>query len=58
MRIVVYTAIIGGYDTLNEPRWKSDGVDFVCFTDRNIKSKTWEIRKVTPLYEDSTRTAR
>jgi hypothetical protein len=58
MRVVVYTAIIGGYDTLNEPLVKPDGVDFVCFTDREMESETWEIRKVTPLYEDSTRTAR
>lgn len=58
MKIVVYTAIIGGYDTLNEPSYKPDGVDFVCFTDRDIKSDTWEIRKVIPLYKDNTRTAR
>lgn len=58
MRVVVYTAIIGGYDTLNEPLVKPDGVDFVCFTDREMESKTWEIRKVTPLYDDNTRTAR
>jgi hypothetical protein len=58
MKIVVYTAIIGGYDTLNEPLIKPDGVDFVCFTDRDIKSDTWEIHKVIPLYKDNTRTAR
>jgi len=58
MKIVVYTAIIGGYDILNEPLVKPPGVDFVCFTDRDIKSKIWEIRKIFPLYEDNTRTAR
>jgi len=58
MRVVVYTAIIGGYDTLNEPLVKPDGVDFVCFTDRDMESETWEIQKVTPLYDDNTRTAR
>jgi len=58
MKIVVYTAIVGGYDTLNEPLVKPDGVDFVCFTDRDIESKTWEIRKILPLYSDNTRTAR
>jgi hypothetical protein len=58
MKVVVYTAIIGGYDTLNEPLVKPAGVDFVCFTDRNMSSDIWEIRKVTPLYEDNTRTAR
>ena len=58
MRVVVYTAIIGGYDTLTEPLVTPDGVDFICFTDRDIKSDVWEIRKVLPLYEDNTRTAR
>lgn len=58
MKVVVYTAIIGGYDTLNEPKVKPDGVDFVCFTDRDMKSDTWDIRRVAPLYEDNTRTAR
>ena len=58
MRVVVYTAIIGGYDTLNEPKYTPEGVDFICFTDRDIKSSTWQIRKVVPLYKDNTRTAR
>ena len=40
MKVVVYTAIIGGYDTLNEPLVKPDGVDFVCFTDRDMESET------------------
>lgn len=57
-KIVVYTAIIGGYDELNEPTVKPDGVDFICFTDRDIISNTWDIHKVIPLYEDNTRTAR
>jgi len=58
MKIVVYTAIIGGYDTLTDPLVKPDGVDFICFTDRDISSDVWEIRKVLPLYDDNTRTAR
>ena len=58
MKIVVYTAIIGGYDTLNEPSYKPDGVDFICFTDRDIESQVWDVRKVLPLYSDNTRTAR
>ena len=58
MSKVIYTAIIGGYDTLVEPDYKPDGWDFVCFTDRDLKSDTWEIRKTLPLYTDNTRTAR
>ncbi len=55
---VIYTAIIGGYDELIEPEVKPDGWDFVCFTDRDLKSDNWEVRKTLPLYEDNTRTAR
>lgn len=58
MKIVVYTAIIGEYDHLQEPSISLDNVDFVCFTDRDLESDIWKIRKTLPLYEDNTRTAR
>ena len=58
MSKVFYTAIIGGYDDLVEPDYKPEGWDFVCFTDRDLKSDTWEIRKTLPLYKDNTRTTR
>ena len=58
MSKVIYTAIIGGYDTLVEPDYKPEGWDFVCFTDRDLESDTWDIRKTLPLYTDNTRTAR
>ena len=44
---VVYTCIIGGYDTLLEPRVVEPDVDYICFTDNtNIKSNVWEIRQI------------
>ncbi len=55
---VIYTAIFGGYDNLTEPSFIPEGWDFVCFTDSDIKSDVWDVRKVKPLYEDSTRNAR
>ena len=55
---VIYTAIFGGYDNLTEPSFIPDGWDFVCFTDSDIKSDVWDVRKVKPLYKDSTRNAR
>ena len=58
MNKVIYTAIFGGYDDIVEPIFKPDGWDFVCFTDSDLKSDNWEIRKVTPYYSDSTRNAR
>jgi hypothetical protein len=43
----IYTANYFGYDNLKEqptyPGWK-----YVCFSDRHIKSKTWEVRVVQP----------
>jgi hypothetical protein len=55
---VIYTSIFGGYDELVEPEFKPTGWDFVCFTDRDFTSETWEIRKSIPLYSDNTRNAR
>ena len=40
--LVIYTAIFGGYDGLL-PQKKFDGVDYICFTDSPIKSRTWKI---------------
>ena len=43
-KIVVYTCITGGYDNLIQPK-KTDGVDYVCFTDNtNVDPKGWELR--------------
>lgn len=51
-RIVIYTAIFGGYDRLREPRGACDGCDFVCFTDdRALRSDRWDIRYVDPAEE-------
>ena len=60
MKKVIYTSIIGGYDSLEEPRYIPEGFDFICFTDQKINkpNSVWEIRQVLPLYEDNTRTAR
>ena len=55
---VIYTAIFGDYDHLEKPKFIPDGFDFICFTDTNIQSDFWDVRQVTPLYDDSTRNAR
>ena len=42
---VVYTCITGGYDNLIEPKFISEGFDYVCFTDNNeLKSDVWKIK--------------
>jgi len=58
MRIVVYTSIFGGYDNIVDDQLKMDGVDYICYTDADIKSDTWEVRKSTPLYTDPNRNAK
>ena len=46
-KIVVYTCITGGYDSIKEPSVVTPGVDYVCFTDNpEMKSKTWKIRPI------------
>lgn len=43
----IYTVITGGYDTLKEPFMKSEGWDYICFTDDpGLTSTTWEVRQV------------
>ena len=58
MKIVVYTSIFGGYDILHENQFKMNGVDYICFTDSDIKSETWKVVKSTPIYNDSNRNAK
>ena len=44
---VVYTCITGDYDTLIEPRYVTEGFDYVCFTDNpSLTSNTWDIRPI------------
>lgn len=50
MKIVVYTCITGGYDNLMTPKVKTEGVDYICFTDDDkMKNDIWQIR---PMPED------
>lgn len=46
--LIVYTTVFGITDPLHEPE-VTDGMRFVCFTDRPLRSKHWEIvRTVSP----------
>ena len=58
-KVVIYTAIFGGYDELVEPDYIPEGCDFVCFTDStHFKSDVWDIRVVKPYYEQPVRNSR
>ena len=46
--IIVYTAIFGDFDHLNEVRNQNPNLSYVCFTDKeSLFSNTWEIIKCT-----------
>lgn len=41
-----FTCLFGNYEELKQPTIVTPGWQYICFTDQDIKSKTWEIRKV------------
>lgn len=53
-QLVIYTAISGGYDRLREPEAVSETCDYVCFSDRNLRSRRWSIRRFDEAFDDST----
>lgn len=57
-KVVIYTAIFGGYDELIDPTYKPQDADFICFTDRDLKSDVWKVIKCTPIYQDMNRCAK
>ncbi|WP_304125278.1 glycosyltransferase [Methanosphaera cuniculi] len=47
-KMVVYTAITGGFDDLVTPSVINEDFDYVCFTDNpELKSDFWDIRLIT-----------
>lgn len=60
-RACVYTALVGGYEALNEqPAARGSDLDFVCLTDDPaLASDTWRMVRVEPSWPtDHVRTAR
>ena len=45
-QIVVYTCISGSYDNLKEVIEPEKNIEYICFTDQLIESKTWKIKKI------------
>jgi len=52
-KIIVYTAIFGSRDVLNDPIFIPEGCDFICFTDQPFSSKIWTIQRTAPFYKDN-----
>ena len=48
----VYTALIGGYEKLNEqPAAATSRIPFICLTDDpDLRSETWQVRQVEPMF--------
>lgn len=57
---VVYSAVTGGYDRINEPQYVNPQLDYILFTDDpDIRSDVWQIRLIdNPEELDNTRLAR
>ena len=45
-KIVVYSCIVGNYDSINEPIYFNDNVEYILFSDKEIKSNFWKIKKI------------
>ena len=45
---VVYTSLVGSYDSLANPVYIMDGWDYICFSNDviEVKGLIWEIRKI------------
>lgn len=43
---VIYTAVFSGYDFLRPPKVYTSDWDYVCFTDMDLESECWDIRKI------------
>lgn len=58
-RLVIYTGIFGGYDTLPPVEAPAPDIDYICFTDRALLSDgVWQIRTITPVLADPHRDSR
>lgn len=61
-RILIYTAITGGYDALQQPCPAPEGFDFLCFVSRGMKHSeyegVWRIEEIPYAWDDMTLLAR
>jgi GT2 family glycosyltransferase len=57
-RMVVYTAVVGGYDELKPPAFRPPNCEFVAFSEQPLRVEGWEVRPLNYLHHDPTRAAR
>ncbi|WP_156824336.1 class I SAM-dependent methyltransferase [Thioalkalivibrio sp. ALE20] len=59
LRVAVYTAISGNYDSLKLPAVLDERIDYIVFTDTALPDTgIWQVRPITYFSDDATRTAR
>jgi hypothetical protein len=60
MRKVIYTSIVGGYDSLRQPGVVDESFDYICFSDDFKESRigVWEIRAIPCDLKDGGRRSR
>lgn len=58
MDITVVTSITGGKDGLVEDQFQMDGVKYVAYVDKPVKSKVWEVREAYKGFTDPRRNSR
>ncbi|MBI9020706.1 MAG: DUF616 domain-containing protein [Verrucomicrobia bacterium] len=60
MKVVCYTVLVGGYDTLRDPSYLSENWDYVCFTNQPLKTcSVWKARPLKKVIDaDAIRTCR
>ena len=59
-KIAIYTSLVGGYDSLLQPKVIDDDFDYICFSSdiREERVGVWEIRKIPFSCSDATRLSR
>ena len=57
-RVVIYTAVTGGYDDLKTPILRLGNCHFVVFSDQELQVEGWEVRPFNYFHEDPVRAAR
>jgi hypothetical protein len=57
-KIVVYTAVSGGYDVLQDPKHVLPNCDYIAFSDRPLDCKVWQIRPFNYFESDIARISR
>lgn len=52
MKKVCYTVIVGDYDDLWVPIFRTTGWEYICYTNQNIKSDFWRVIKIQGFKRD------